>query len=457
MSQQHLVIANTWRVLMCKFCWSQQSALNSSVDGSTVSASGLSIRSLLLAAFVVLAGCSGGGGASPLSTGSAGGNSAASIAQRSELAGSIEAATPSYTILHRFRGGSDGAAPLEPTLIAVDGNLFGTTLLGGKTNRGTVFEVTPSGAESVLYSFAGPDGAEPAMGLVNVNGTLLGTTLAGGSQGAGVLFGITVSGAESVLHNFGLGLDAAYPQSNLLQVHYALYGTSQFGGKRGFGAVFQADSNGNERVYYSFTGNAFTGNADGAYPVTGLIDVNGTLYGTTEFGGGACSVETIGCGTVFSIDPSGVETVLHRFGSGQDGMYPNALIDVDGALYGTTAAGGTYGLGTVFKMSPSGSETILHDFSGADGSGPVAGLTNLNGSLYGTTTSGGLANGGGVLFSITLDGKVNILHDFGRGTDGAQPWGGLFPLNGTLYGTTEVGGGEPDCGCGIVFSLKPAS
>jgi uncharacterized repeat protein (TIGR03803 family) len=129
-----------------------------------------------------------------------------------------------------------------------------------------------------------------------------------------------------------------------------------------------------------------------------MININGTLYGTTTYGG------TIGWGTVFSITPGGEEKVVYSF-SGTDGQFPYAsLIEVKGTLYGTTEEGGTYGAGagTVFSLDPSsGSENVLHSFgNGTDGVAPRARLIKVNGTLYGTTMLGG-ANGDGTVFAIT--------------------------------------------------------
>jgi len=153
-------------------------------------------------------------------------------------------------------------------------------------------------------------------------------------------------------------------------------------------------------VLYSFK----DGPGDGQYPTqAGLLNVNGTLYGTTSNGGsGSCKH---GCGTVFSIATSGKETVLHSFGGSGDGRYPyGGLVDVNGTLYGTTS-NCCYGpclryrdahrCGTVFSITPSGTETILYSFGGSEnGRFPYASLINVSGRLYSTTTSGG-ANGFG--------------------------------------------------------------
>jgi uncharacterized repeat protein (TIGR03803 family) len=123
---------------------------------------------------------------------------------------------------------------------------------------------------------------------------------------------------------------------------------------------------------------------DGTHPAAGLLDVNGTLYGTTQNGGLSRR------GTVYSISTSGVEKVLYRFRGGSDGLYPlSDLVNVNGTLYGTTSQGGS-GSGTVYSVSTSGREKVLYAFKGgSDGAHPLAGLVDVNGKLYGTTYQGG--------------------------------------------------------------------
>jgi uncharacterized repeat protein (TIGR03803 family) len=124
--------------------------------------------------------------------------------------------------------------------------------------------------------------------------------------------------------------------------------------------------------------------------------VNGTLYGTTLAGGKAGCSNNFGCGVVYSITTSGSEKVVYRFKGGSDGGNPLAgLVEVNGALYGTTYGGGASGLGTVFSISTSGGEQVLHSFAGPDGAGPRAGLIDVGGTLYGTTFSGGNGKGCG--------------------------------------------------------------
>src|SRR5579871_4674408 len=117
-------------------------------------------------------------------------------------------------------------------------------------------------------------------------------------------------------------------------------------------------------VLYSFKG----GSRDGENPFAGLINVNGTLYGTTAGGGAYCA--STGCGTVFSITTSGVESVLYSFKNDPDGSHPLAgLLNVKGTLYGTTNGGGGIGYGTVFSITTSGKESMLYSFGGGSSDG----------------------------------------------------------------------------------------
>ena len=226
---------------------------------------------------------------------------------------------------------------------------------------------------------------------------------------------------------------------------------------------------------------------DGSYPAAGLVDVKGTLYGTTQRGG-AGSYDDYG--TAFAIDPdTGAETVLHSFCSQQDcadGAFPDAaLTAVKGVLYGTTQSGGAdpkgvaLGAGTLFSLDPgTGVETVLYSFSCAKrkcrGDEPESPLLYVRGKLYGTTSFGGAGNDrSGTVFEFDLkSGKERLLYSFcsqqdcadGEEDDEGAP-AGLIEINGILYGTTAYGGSggglsacqENDYGCGVVFSLDPST
>lgn len=255
-----------------------------------------------------------------------------------------------------------------------------------------------------------------------------------------------LSVTEHVVHSFDPGNgDAVSPNTGLLNVNGTFFGTTFSGGTYSIGTVFEISRSGKETVLHSFDKKP-----GGAHPAATLTDVNGILYGTTNNRGSG------GDGTVFSITQSGKLTTLHSFaGYPQDGSDAyGALTNVNGTLYGTTLEGGTYNYGTIYSVTTTGHETVFHSFgAGSDGVYPFGGLLNINGKLYGTTSSGG-AYGDGTVFSVTTSGKERVLHSFSGPPDGADPEAGLTNVNGTIYGTTYDGGsGCGSAGCGTVFSI----
>lgn len=413
---------------------------------------------------------------------------------------------PLYGVIYSFKG-QDGEHPMAG-VIALKGDYYGTTSDGGLKFR-TVFEASTSGAVRVLYEFkGGKDGSYPYAGLIAVNGNLYGTTYYGGGgcdrrpplDGCGTVFKLTPSGSgytESVLHRFG-GLkhkDGSYPTAGLIAVDGVLYGTTWTGGSgtgcgssssgpTGCGTVFEITTSGTERVLHNFAVGNPSSAPDGALPAAGLIAVKGRLYGTTYTGDGNYNTShgpgNYEWGTVFDLEPSGSGyRVLYSFQGNPDGIGPEAgLIDVNGVLYGTTIFGGVYSkrcgyslnCGTVFKLTPSGSgykESVLYRFNaGKDGYAPVAGLVEMSGALYGTTESGGKGCpnyygfkvvGCGTVFEVSTSGNESVLYRFKGPPDAMSPHAGLLDVNGTLYGTTSIGGVNT-CGstnCGTVFELTP--
>ncbi len=407
-------------------------------------------------AMVLLAAC--GGTQSP--TGAAG-----TMPQISRAASSS-----SYEILHRFTisHGGEASHPYAG-LIDVAGVLYGTTFTKDHRNLGTVYSVSPSGTYRHIYSFKPRGGQWPEAPLLDMNGTLYGTTEGGGancetSGGCGTVYGITTGGVVTILYEFKGGSDGAHPVASLVDVNGVLYGTTREGGnyacykyqsqRIGCGTVFSVTTSGSEKVLHRFGGGG-----DGATPLAPMIDVKGTLYGTTS------DFES-GKGTIFSISTSGSEKVLYRFHGSSDGANPWApLIDVNGMLYGTTAHGGATGNGTVYRISSSGAESVLYRFQGTpDGAYPLAALYDLHGTLYGTTAGGGAESGQcgndvgcGTVYGVSTSGTETVLHSFTGGSDGAGPLDGLVGMNATLYGTTDWGGGTgcKSAGCGTVFALRP--
>ena len=266
-----------------------------------------------------------------------------------------------------------------------------------------------------------------------------------------------------VLHTFRGG-DGAAPVGQLVRdVAGNLYGTTTIGGsdkcQGGCGTAFKMNKSGKMVWVHRFNG------ANGRQPLAGLLrDAAGNLFGTTVDGGDLNCIPPYGCGTAFTLDAAGGETVLHKFKSPPYGPYgPEALLveDPAGNLYGTTYIGGKYGSGTVFKIDKAGTLTILYDFmGGSDGCSPDPGvILDPVGDLYGVASGGGAGgcDGYGVVFMVDTSGNETVLHTF-EGEDGAGPDSALlFDSQGNLYGTTALGGSSAVCngGCGTVFELSP--
>jgi uncharacterized repeat protein (TIGR03803 family) len=224
----------------------------------------------------------------------------------------------------------------------------------------------------------------------------------------------------------------------------------------GCGTVFKIDASGVETMPYGFTGGA-----DGGAPMAGqLRDSAGNLYGTTYYGGDLSCNSGTGCGTIFKLSSAGVETVLYSFRGGRDGELPAAGLvrDASGNFYGTTLLGGAFLSGTLFKLSEAGMEKVLYSFTGGrGGSLPLAtSVRDAAGKLYGTTQVGG-AYGAGTVFKVDAVGSEQVLHRPAGGLDGVYPFAGVvMDSAGNLYGTTFSGGGAGLCesGCGTAFELS---
>lgn len=385
------------------------------------------------------------------------------------------------TPIYNFTGGFDGADPASPLAFDNAGNAYGTTVTGGASNCGTVFQLTPGSGgqwqQSVLHSFnCFDEGKNPYGGVtLDSQGNLYGTTVAGGSggfcvgDGCGVVFKLTHSGGswtESVLYNFRDAPDAAGPGGPLVFDRAGnLLGTAPDGGAFAAGAVFELSlSNGHwtEHILHDFTG----GN-DGALGSLGalLMDNAGNFYGVTELGGEHQA------GTVYKLAPGSggayAFSTLYAFQGQPDAAFPygGLIADSHGNLYGTTYYGGSNGAGAVFRVGPGPGiggwrDAVLYSFTGgADGGNPTSTLVfAANGKLYGTTSAGGNAGCDcGVIFSLTPTG-INrwaqaVMHTFGTAPDGAYAYYGLTLNSGGQYmGTTAAGGTHNQ---GVVYQLTP--
>jgi uncharacterized repeat protein (TIGR03803 family) len=345
-----------------------------------------------------------------------------------------------YQSLYSFKGQPDGQTP-NADLIESNGALYGTTVVGGSANFGSIFKITTGGSEMPIYSFAAGAGSNsPNEGVIESGGTFFGTTDT-------AVFAVT-NGTERILHTFAGGADGYGAQGPLVFAGGKLYGATQLGGlnscNSGCGTIFDVTPGGSDQVLYKFRGGH-----DGDVPTGSLINVKGTLYGTTSYGGAHDG------GTIFKISPSGNKVVLYSFTEENDGARPSGnLLYANGVLYGAARYNGVKAQGAIFALNlKSGKVTVLHGFLGApkDGASPNGGLVIIKGTIYGTTAIGGHGDNG-TIFSVSKSGKEQILYEFKSGHDGQTPLAGLVNIKGTLYGTTSAGG---TAGKGTVFKLHP--
>lgn len=383
--------------------------------------------------------------------------------------------------LFKFPYSSIGSSP--GALLNADGAFFGTTASGGEFRDGTIFELTSQGRETTLFTFpGGVSGSAPTLGpLIRDNaGNFYGTTSYGGDlncnyefnqRGCGVVFKVSATGHETVLHSFSGGSDGALPFGGLVaDAAGNFYGATYEGGggdcfSTGCGTVYKITPTGTETVLYRFAGGS---DGEGPYYVNLAIDQQGSLYGTTLHGGsvGCDASKTSSCGTVFKIDRTGKETLLHTFTGAADGAYPfSGLVrDSQGNLYGATSGGGDLacsgsgsGCGVVFELDSSGNESVLYNFQETDTLGGFVSnlILDSDGNLYGTTEEGGVDQAGTV-FEVSKQIGYSVLYTF-SGSDGEFPMAGLVrDPAGNLFGGT-TGGGEGPCnvGCGVIFKLTP--
>lgn len=386
-----------------------------------------------------------------------------------------------YKVLYRFQGSPDGSepnAPLTGGVVRGRLSLYGTTLEGGNScgstgeTCGTVFSFTPGVGETVIHRFQGRrDGDGPYGGLAadsEGNGYGLVTSGGPGTCHCGLVYKLeNPTGAFSVLYSFaGEPNDGETPLGTLLwdPVRDTFYGVTEFGDSGSGGTLFAVSPSGTEKVLYNFC--SLANCADGGNPNGGLAeDAQGNLYGTTEGGGNpTCEVTNLPCGVVFKVDTAGNETVLHAFTNGVDGGYPLAGLGGDGQgnLYGATSEGGNPkctiagngGCGVVFKIDAAGNFFVIHTFSGPDGGAPENGSLAWNSKtslLYGGAAGG--ASGLGIIFQMDTIGNETVLYNLAADSDGQGPHlGVILDSAGNIYGTAQVGGYNSN---GVIFRLTP--
>lgn len=268
------------------------------------------------------------------------------------------------TVLYRFTGGADGAGPEAKLTFDSKGNLYSTTEYGGDmtcsepitsnlAGCGTVFELSPPATtntgwtESTLYAFRGMnDGATPLGGGLTFDstGSLYGTTSSGGGTSSyclalpcGTVFELSPpatqggSWTEATLYAFQWvsRTDPTQPNGGLVLRNGSIFGTTVYGGQYVAGVAFQLKKASNGNWGLTILHNFDESNLDGFGPNPGLVaDTHGDLYGTTE-AGGVFWCNTVGCGSVFKLIPPSTsggtwkETILHAFRGVSDGVFPS--------------------------------------------------------------------------------------------------------------------------------------
>jgi len=383
------------------------------------------------------------------------------------LGAAAQTATYTESILYAFGSTSisDGGTP-NALVMDSAGNLYGTTQTGGGSTFcfagcGMVFKISPTGTETILHIFTNnPDGAVPLSGLaIDKSDNLYGTTNAGGFNGNGTVFKITSKGKYSVLHKFGkTKSDGLYPFGPVvLDSAGNIYGTTEQGGSTsnlcvgngstGCGTIFKITAKGVETVLYKFTGEA-----DGAYPVTNLVrDSKGNLYGS--------NISNV----LFKVSPTGVATTLYTF-PGVDELLDGSYTarNSSGTFYGDFdyPNGSSDGLWQVTSGGVETTYTLCTNCSStsADGAGFNGPLLLSGGIVYGTASAGGASGGGAVYEFDSTTSTETILYNFpnpGSSTsDGWTPNAGvIMDSAGNLYGTTIAGEYFGNGQMGTVFKL----
>jgi len=441
------------------------------------------------------------------------------------------------TTLYAFSGLNDGGIPVAGLVAGVDGNFYGTTYLGGTNGSGTVFKITPGGALTTLWSFTGGnDGAEPWGGLVQaLDGNLYGTTQIGGVYGAGTLFQISPGGNFATLVQFD-GFIGSEPTGNLVQgTDGNLYGTTQTGGSSDVGTVFRLSINGPLQItgqpvdqpVYVGDNAVFTVATDGSSPVyyqwqqDGINLTNGSgisgansatlvisnvnvfdaaiysvivsnafnsvssadaylevIYSPPDLLAQPVSQTTVtGTTVTFSVNavgdgPLGYQWAANGFALTNGGNISGALTSTlvlanvtpaNAAAYSVKISNGLFAVSStpatltvVPPASPGAALTSLFLFTGgSDGAFPYAGLVQgQDNNLYGTTAGGG-ASYQGATFRLSLAGTMSTLHSFAYGTSGGEePYAPLVQgTNSYFYGNTYAGGSK---GYGTLYQMSTA-
>jgi uncharacterized repeat protein (TIGR03803 family) len=311
----------------------------------------------------------------------------------------------------------DGDDPEGGVTLGLDGNLYGTTKVGGKDGAGTIFKVTPTGTLTTLHSFTNStDDSVPIYRVVlGQDGNFYGVSEAEYNGQYGAFFRISPSGVFKALGDFDY-TNGSLPNLPTQGTDLNFYGTAQQGGDNGTncGVVYKVTTGGKITVLHNFAGYP----TDGCRPISVLVQgTDGDFYGTT-YSGGDSSADGNGNGTIFKISPSGVYTLLHSFTygvSGSTNLYDAQLpeagltLGTEGNFYGVGAYGGMTNYGAIFKITPAGTESVLYSFcyKTCTSFSPATPLVlHTNGDFYGNSNGNSL--GGAVFYSLNVGFKPII-------------------------------------------------
>ena len=336
-------------------------------------------------------------------------------------------------------GNGDAGLPNASVIQLGDGNFYGVTPSGGASGAGTIYRITPSGQETLVYSWSHYNGVTSTPVQAS-DGNLYGTTISDGANSGGTIYQYNLkTGAFAAVYSLPAGANAIGDiiddgNGTLYGASYGPYDTSK---GSNFGSVWSFNYNTNTfTTLYSFTGAS-----DGDGPNGLVLATDGKLYGLASAGGS-------GHGTAFSLNTDGSGfTVVHTFGNGTDGGYPvGALVQYsDGNLYGFTQGGGANGNGVFFQLAPNGASSILkpiYPFKSNDGSYLRYGhpLIGGDGKFYVAGGGGGATGFGEVMQLDTLGNKAAVFDFSGNSGPGYYPNSQPFEgADGNLYGTTFQG------------------
>lgn len=336
-----------------------------------------------------------------------------------------------------------------PPTLATDGLLYGTLVKEGAHGLGVLYAIdTARQGSKVLYDFTAEAGHPVGYLTVGTDGAFYGITATGGRHGAGTAYRLSRTGHLKILHDFETG---TVPVSLMQASDGWFYGTTDAGGTHGRGSIFRIDADGRFEELHSFTATGPHGSPAGMQ-LAEAFDYR--LYGVSSVGGDN------GTGAVYSYGlHDGTFAVTYSFGpaGSGDAASPNSRLSesLNGTLYGTSTAGGADDLGTIYHVSVFGQESVVHSFAGRDGAYPVNGVTqNPDSTLYGVASQGG-STGGGTAWRVSATGKFGMLYEFGaKHTDGVDPAGFTWAIDGQLYGLCYEGG-KYGSGTFFGFRLKP--